>query len=147
MLSFVIFFFLTLFSFVFLHDINKNEIDVGYDELLNWAKQNNFIISSSIRFVKDKNTKQEDKKILIPAGVFTGIANIGTAIEGVEVAIFAKQKDNGFKLSLRSNRIDVSEICMIFGGGGHKLAAGCYIEASLDQVKKAIVNETIKNLK
>ena len=92
-------------------------------------------------------TKEDEARLGVEPGELEGIANIGTAIEGVEVAIFAKQKDDGFKLSLRSNRIDVSEICMIFGGGGHKLASGCFIEASLDQVKKAIVNETIKNLK
>lgn len=33
--------------------------------------------SNIFAIAKDKNTKQEDKKILIPAGVFTGIANIG----------------------------------------------------------------------
>ena len=36
---------------------------------------------------------------------------------------------------------------MIFGGGGHKLAAGCTIDAKLEDVKKAVVTETIKHLK
>ncbi len=33
--------------------------------------------SNTFAIAKDKNTKQEDKKILVPAGVATGVANIG----------------------------------------------------------------------
>jgi phosphoesterase RecJ-like protein len=79
-------------------------------------------------------------------GELDGIAGIGITIEGVEIAIFAHERENGFKLSFRSNRIDVADICMIFGGGGHKLAAGCTINASLEDVKKAVINETEKHL-
>ena len=54
--------------------------------------------------------------------------------------------ENGFKLSFRSNGIDVADICMLFGGGGHKMAAGCTIDAPLDEVKKAVIEETKKHL-
>ncbi len=47
-------------------------------------------------------------------------------IEGVEVAIFIKQETSDtFKISMRSNgKVDVAKIAQLFGGGGHKKAAG-----------------------
>ncbi len=49
----------------------------------------------------------------------------------VELAIFIlEQKNGGLKVSLRSkNRVDVSEIALFFGGGGHQRAAGFESEA------------------
>lgn len=35
-----------------------------------------------------------------------------------------------YVLSMRSKEVDVSEICKLFGGGGHKLAAACSFKAS-----------------
>jgi len=34
--------------------------------------------------------------------------------------------------------IDVSQICMAFGGGGHKKAAACIIKGSFDDVSQKI---------
>ena len=92
-------------------------------------------------------TKEDEKNFGILAGEFDGIAGIGITIKGVEVAIFAHERSDGFKLSFRSNKIDVSDICMLFGGGGHKLAAGCTIDAKLEDVRKAVIEETKKHLK
>lgn len=42
-----------------------------------------------------------------------------------------------YVLSMRSREVDVSEICRIFGGGGHKLAAACSVpssQLSIDQM-------------
>ncbi|MBR2289547.1 MAG: bifunctional oligoribonuclease/PAP phosphatase NrnA [Clostridia bacterium] len=91
-------------------------------------------------------TKEDERALNIQSGEFDGIAGIGTMIEGVEVAIFAREREDGYKLSFRSNRIDVADICMLYGGGGHKLAAGCTINASLEDVRKAVVEETMKHL-
>lgn len=92
-------------------------------------------------------TKEDEKALGIKPGELDGIAGVGTTIKDVEVAIFAHERDNGFKLSFRSNRIDVADICMLFGGGGHKLASGCTIDATLEEVKKAVLTETEKHLK
>ena len=91
-------------------------------------------------------TKEDEKALDIKSGEFDGIAGIGTTIKGVEVAIFAHEREEGFKISFRSNRIDVADICMSFGGGGHKLAAGCTIDAKLEDVRKAVIEETKKHL-
>ena len=56
-----------------------------------------------------------------------------------EVAILLKEKEgaNGFKASLRSHEtINVSDICMLLGGGGHRGAAGCFVSGALDQAEK-----------
>ena len=54
-------------------------------------------------------------------------------IEGVELGITVRQKATDpetWKISMRSGeRIDVSALCGIFGGGGHIRAAGCEIKA------------------
>lgn len=92
-------------------------------------------------------TKEDEKKLNIQSGELDGIVDIGRNIKGVEVAIFVRERDNGFKASFRSNSIDIAEICMLFGGGGHKLAAGCTVDAPLEEVKKVLVEETRKNLK
>ncbi len=56
-----------------------------------------------------------------------GISAIPRQIEGVEVGVVLKEKKDGsWKASLRANsRADVQKICSVFGGGGHKKAAGC----------------------
>ena len=35
-----------------------------------------------------------------------------------------------------SNYVNVSDICYIFGGGGHPKAAGCLIQGNIEQVKR-----------
>ena len=91
-------------------------------------------------------TKEDENNLNIQTGECDGIAGIGITIKGVEVAIFAHERSDGFKLSFRSNKVDVSDICMLFGGGGHKLAAGCTIDAKLEDVRKAVIEETKKHL-
>lgn len=56
----------------------------------------------------------------------TGIVTLPTGIEGVEVGIYIRRRDEGeFKVSLRSvNRVDVAQIANELGGGGHVRAAG-----------------------
>ena len=75
-------------------------------------------------------------------GDYEGIVEEGRAIEGVEVSIWLRENSKGFKASLRSNSyVNVSDVCMMFGGGGHIHAAGCTISQSLEQVKEKIVNQ------
>jgi len=53
-------------------------------------------------------------------------------IDGVEIAVVIYNKDDGFKISLRSKdrRYPVAKIARSLDGGGHELAAGCFIKAS-----------------
>ncbi len=61
-------------------------------------------------------------------------------IKGVEVAIMFKEiEKNLTRVSMRSSDIDVSEIALSFGGGGHMRAAGCSIYKHLDEAKKDLL--------
>ena len=72
------------------------------------------------------------------------VIDIPRSIEGVKVAVSIKQSfdnENEFRVSSRSNSdIDVAEVCEIFGGGGHKKAGGCRVEAN--SVKEAVTKIT-----
>ncbi len=46
------------------------------------------------------------------------------SVEGVDVVAHLREVPEGTKGSLRSETVDVGEIARLFGGGGHKLAAG-----------------------
>ncbi len=60
-------------------------------------------------------------------------------IRDTEVAVLFREIPNGYKVSMRSKgTIDVALICNRFGGGGHKNAAGCTIEGSLEEATKRI---------
>ncbi len=73
---------------------------------------------------------------------------IGRDIENVEVSIFLREIDNGFKISLRSNEyVNVAEVCSIFGGGGHIRAAGCTIHFPLEITKEKIIERVKTFLK
>ena len=82
-----------------------------------------------------------------------GLVEMLRDIEGVEVAVLLKEKEgaNGFKISLRSHeKVNVSNIALILGGGGHPGAAGCFIHGTVEQAKTKIINaikHELENLK
>ena len=71
------------------------------------------------------------------------VIDIPRSIAGVVVAVAIRQpsNENVFRVSMRSvGDIDVSKICAIFDGGGHKRAAGCTLEANgIDDAEKTIL--------
>ncbi|MBD5113660.1 MAG: bifunctional oligoribonuclease/PAP phosphatase NrnA [Ruminococcaceae bacterium] len=68
-----------------------------------------------------------------------GISALPRQIQGVEVGIVLKQKKDSWKASLRSNNVNVQEICGLFGGGGHLRAAGCSFHTDdVNEVKRQI---------
>ncbi len=81
------------------------------------------------------------KKWGVDASELEGLAGIPLQVEGVEVGVTIKQRDeNSYKISMRSaNNVNVSDICASLGGGGHVKAAGCLLNGTLDEVKKQIV--------
>jgi phosphoesterase RecJ-like protein len=46
------------------------------------------------------------------------------SVEGIDVVAHLREVPEGTKGSLRSETVDVGEIARLFGGGGHRLAAG-----------------------
>ena len=75
------------------------------------------------------------------------LVDVARSLEGVRVAISIRQPgtEGVFRVSCRaSGKYDVAALCAIFGGGGHKKAAGCTIQAdSMDEAIKKIVDEIL----
>lgn len=93
-------------------------------------------------------TKEDEKHVNSEVGDYEGIVNEGREIEGVEVSIFLHEMDNGFKASLRANEyVNVSDVCMMFGGGGHIRAAGVTMQGTPEQIKEKLVSEIVRQLK
>jgi phosphoesterase RecJ-like protein len=61
-----------------------------------------------------------------------GVSHALRSVRGAKVAILMReQAAGGFRTSLRcSEGIDVSKIAAQFGGGGHRLASGCTVQAT-----------------
>lgn len=73
--------------------------------------------------------------------------NFPRSIEGVEVAILFRETNHDWKISLRSNgSIDVSNLALEFGGGGHSMAAGCFMKGILWDVKKRVIERIARKV-
>lgn len=77
-----------------------------------------------------------------------GIINHLRSIEGVKVALLFRQVDGRIRVSLRGRApVDVSQVARVFGGGGHRQAAGCTLEMPLPRAERAVLAEVRKVLK
>lgn len=96
--------------------------------------------------VVDKNLL---KKYELSADEVDGIVEMIRSIKGIEVAVFVKQKEDHYKISMRSSEYaDVSKIAVKYGGGGHKRAAGFSINKDkLEFVINIIKKEVLEALK
>jgi phosphoesterase RecJ-like protein len=70
------------------------------------------------------------------------IINMTLGVNGTRVAaIFVEQQTGGFKISLRSRcQVDCAALAEIFGGGGHKKAAGLFVNEPLDSARKKVLD-------
>ncbi|MEA5094279.1 MAG: bifunctional oligoribonuclease/PAP phosphatase NrnA [Sedimentibacter saalensis] len=75
-------------------------------------------------------------------GDIDGVVEFIREIKEVEVSCVLKETEDMYtKVSLRAkNDIDVSEISLKFGGGGHKKAAGFEIKDTVENTKKLMIN-------
>ena len=70
------------------------------------------------------------------AEVAEGVANFLNNLSGVKAALILQEQEDGtVKGSFRTNEddVDVSELAKLFGGGGHKKAAGFRVKGRLAQ--------------
>lgn len=72
-----------------------------------------------------------------------GINSTLRDIQGVEVAVFLREmSEHEIKVGFRSkNYVDVAEICVKLGGGGHKHAAGCAVLKTMEETLPIIKAE------
>ena len=106
------------------------------------------ITINNLKFYKDNKiavsfvTDDDIKKVNGTHYDAASLVNIGREIDGVYVSIFSKIFDNGIRISLRSNNVDVNLIANAFGGGGHVYASGITLNNNEDYEK--IVGKIIK---
>ena len=69
------------------------------------------------------------------------VINMTLGIAGTEAAvILVEQLTGGFKLSFRSRcKMDASEVAGEFGGGGHKAAAGAFIDEPFESAQEKVL--------
>lgn len=90
---------------------------------------------------------EEQKKFGVTPLSLDGIASQLKSTRGVDVVIFLyelKQDTDSarqYKVSLRSGpAVDVSQIALTYGGGGHKKAAGFQTEKSPEEMIQAVID-------
>jgi nanoRNase/pAp phosphatase (c-di-AMP/oligoRNAs hydrolase) len=76
-----------------------------------------------------------------------GFASLGQEIGGVRVVVFCLQSSKSkVKISLRSDgSVEINQLALAYGGGGHPSAAGATVTGQLDEVLADVV-EKIKRL-
>ena len=138
--------------------LNKGvNVSKVYHQVLQTKTKPNFelhrIANNRIEFLADGKiaytyiTKEDEEKVHAESGDHEGIVEIGRDVEGVEVSIFIRQTEKGCKISLRSNEyVNVSDACVVFGGGGHPRAAGCTIQGTIEQAKEKVIKEVMRLL-
>lgn len=149
-------------TFEFTADLIRLGVDVPdiYKRTLNTKTRANFELSKKVmdrmEILEDGKitftymNKKDEEEVGAEPGDHEGLVEIGRDIEGVEVSIFIRQKENeeAYKISMRSgNKVNVSDICFLFGGGGHPRAAGALIQGNVEQVKEKLMKEVRKALK
>lgn len=149
-------------TFEFTADLIRLGVDVPdiYKRTLNTKTRANFELSKRVmdrmEILEDGKVtftymnKKDEEEVGAEPGDHEGLVEIGRDIEGVEVSIFIRQKGNeeAYKISMRSgNKVNVSDICFLFGGGGHPRAAGALIQGNVEQVKEKVMKEVRKALK
>jgi phosphoesterase RecJ-like protein len=89
---------------------------------------------------------QQDRQVAgYPGRDDADLINYMATIEECKVAvIFVEQPSGRIKISWRSRpEVDVSQIALQFGGGGHPPAAGAELEGDLESVKTKVLEATL----
>ncbi len=70
------------------------------------------------------------------------VVNMTLTVAGTEVAVFlVEQTDGKYKVSFRSrSAVDCSKLAEVFGGGGHKAAAGAMIDGPYDAAQQRVLD-------
>lgn len=89
--------------------------------------------------------KKDVEKFVVGPDCTEGLTEKLRAISSTEIAFIAKEIAPGVtKFSMRSKNVDVSEICAMFGGGGHKFAAGCVVKSSVKAAVEKVLSKIEK---
>lgn len=139
--------------------LNKGiNVSKVYRRVLQMKTKPNFelhrIANNRLEFLEDGKvaytyiTMEDEEQVGAENGDHEGIVENGRDVEGVEVSIFIRQTEQGCKVSMRSNEyVNVADVCLMFGGGGHQKAAGVLMQGTVEQVKERLLYQVKSQLK
>ena len=79
-----------------------------------------------------------------PPDDMEGVINLPLAARDVEAVIMLRADDGATRVSLRSKGlVDVRSVAAAFGGGGHRNASGCTLEAPAPDVEVRLLARTV----
>ena len=146
-------------TFEFAAELLRKGVNISnvYQKVLSTNTKPNFelsrLVSNRMEFFEDGKIAftymnlEDEKKAGAQEGDHEGLVNIGRNIEGVEVSVFIREKEgaNGYKISLRSKEyVNVADVALMLGGGGHIRAAGCFLVGTVEEVKAKVLAELKK---
>jgi phosphoesterase RecJ-like protein len=78
-----------------------------------------------------------------------GLINLLAGAQEAEVAVLFRERGEGIvDISMRSQGgLDVSQVALAFGGGGHRRAAGCVVKGSPELVEGQVLEEIKERLR
>ncbi len=89
--------------------------------------------------------KKDIEKFNAPEDCTEGLTEKLRGISTTEIAFVVREIGASMsKVSMRSKKADVAEICAVFGGGGHTLAAGCVVKGTVKDTVQKILGEIRK---
>lgn len=110
-------------TFYFMREL-LNTLDITSDHKIAWLSCSNDLVN----------------KYNVGAGELEGVINFPKNLKPVEFALLFKETEDGYtKVGMRSKNYDVGKIAKEYSGGGHKRAAGCFFNTSLEVAKKEII--------
>lgn len=143
-------------TFKLAYDMKKRGIDIynEYQLLLNRKTMSQYMLMKigmeRLEFLCDGKIaftyilEDDFKKVGASLGEHEGIVDIGRNIDGVLVSIFIRE-DKGWTISLRSTGlIDVGEIAISLGGGGHMMASGGKLIGTFEEVREKVIKAVEK---
>ncbi|MCZ6602595.1 MAG: bifunctional oligoribonuclease/PAP phosphatase NrnA [Planctomycetota bacterium] len=75
------------------------------------------------------------------------IIDLPRSLEGVKIAVYFREDPDRVRVSMRSEGdLDVAAIAARFGGGGHRNAAGCTVEAPLEEAIRSVIDRASASL-
>jgi phosphoesterase RecJ-like protein len=120
-------------------EVLKNKNWNEFKDILEWSSKAKLEDGILFLFVDEKEDNLE------------GIANFLNQVREAKIVAVLEKKNKGVKISLRSkNDIDVGHLAKeYFNGGGHKNAAGGFLEMDINSAKNFVLEklkEYLKNL-
>ena len=75
-----------------------------------------------------------------------GLINLPLTVKEIQAVVFFKHAEGDeYRVSMRSKGdIDIGAVAKLFGGGGHKNAAGCTVPGPIDQLQKMFVERVTR---